>query len=327
VNAQLLIDAIVRQTTVLIAQLATSDGLRAPLAHLANRIFLELADELDAQGVSRRMGADMFGMALRAYLRKIQRLRESETSGGQTLWEAVYAFVCSSDVVTRRQVLEHFARDDEAMVRSALHDLGESGLVFSSGSGAEAVFRASTEAELGRMRQMREGPIDELVWVLIYREGPFDRAALDERFRPSTGALDSALARLAEDGRIETQTVEGRVQWVARRYAVPIGSSRGWEAAVLDHYQAMVKTICRKLRGGPVARAGDIVGGSTYTYEVWPGHPHEGDALGVLARFREAQGDLRDRIARHNLSVDLPDNRTRVVVYGGQCVIEEDENE
>ena len=41
-NAQLLIDSIVRQTTVLIAQLATSGGVRAPLAHVANQVFLEI---------------------------------------------------------------------------------------------------------------------------------------------------------------------------------------------------------------------------------------------------------------------------------------------
>ena len=32
-NLQLLIDSIIRQTTVLIAQLATAQGVRAPLAH------------------------------------------------------------------------------------------------------------------------------------------------------------------------------------------------------------------------------------------------------------------------------------------------------
>src|SRR5690606_39482709 len=92
-HARLLIDAIVRQTTVLIAQLATSGGVRAPLAHIANQVFMDLAAELDAQGVSRKVSADMFGMALRTYLRKIQRLNESSTDRGRSLWEAVLQFV------------------------------------------------------------------------------------------------------------------------------------------------------------------------------------------------------------------------------------------
>jgi hypothetical protein len=79
VNVQLLIDSIVRQTTVLIAQIATSGGARAPLAHVANQVFLELTDELAAQGISRKVSADMFGLALRTYLRRIQRVRESAT--------------------------------------------------------------------------------------------------------------------------------------------------------------------------------------------------------------------------------------------------------
>ena len=90
-NVPLLIDAVVRQTTVLIAQLATTGGVRAPVAHLANQVFLDLAREFESQGVSRKVSADMFGMALRAYLRKIQRLTESSTEHGRSLWEAASA--------------------------------------------------------------------------------------------------------------------------------------------------------------------------------------------------------------------------------------------
>src|SRR5262245_6190833 len=59
VNVNLLIDAIVRQTTVLIAELATNRGLRAPLAHVAEQVFFELTRELDTQGISRKVSADM----------------------------------------------------------------------------------------------------------------------------------------------------------------------------------------------------------------------------------------------------------------------------
>lgn len=57
-NAQVLIDSIVRQVTVLIAQLAMSGGIRAPLAHVANQVFLDLARELQEQGVSRKVSAE-----------------------------------------------------------------------------------------------------------------------------------------------------------------------------------------------------------------------------------------------------------------------------
>src|SRR5690349_24711223 len=92
-NTQLLIDAVVRQTTILIAQLATIGGARTPLADVAGQVFTDLARELQRQGVSRKVAADMFGLALRTYRRKLQRLTESQTVAGRSLWEAVHEFI------------------------------------------------------------------------------------------------------------------------------------------------------------------------------------------------------------------------------------------
>lgn len=41
-DIKLLTDAIIRQTTVLIAQLSTNAGIRAPLAHLADEVFRQV---------------------------------------------------------------------------------------------------------------------------------------------------------------------------------------------------------------------------------------------------------------------------------------------
>jgi hypothetical protein len=324
-NPQILIDSMVRQTTVLVAQLATSGGLRAPLSHLADHVFLELSEELDAQGLSRRVSADMFGMALRAYLRKIQRLRESTTVRDRTLWEAVYDFVAAKDVVTRKDVLDRFRRDDEGLVRGVLHDLSENGLVFTTGVGADAMFRAATKAELGRIRQLRGAAIDELVWALVYREGPLSRAGLEAIVAVSTESLEAALARLASDGRLETNQVDGEVTWVARRFALPLGAPQGWEAAVFDHFRAVCQTIAQKLRQLTRAHPDDEIGGSTFTYEVWPGHPMEEEVKGALARFRTEHGALRNKVTEYNQTHEMPENRTWVTVYGGQSVMEDDD--
>src|SRR5690606_12009703 len=114
---ELLIHAIVRQTTILIAQLATSGGVRAPLAQIANQVFLDLVRELERQGVSRKVSADMFGLGLRTYRRKIRRLSESSTEKGRSLWEVVLEHIKQQQLVTRREVLIRFSRDDEAQVR------------------------------------------------------------------------------------------------------------------------------------------------------------------------------------------------------------------
>src|SRR5215212_8599284 len=112
-----LIHAIVRQTTILIAQLATARGLRAPLAQIANQVFLDLVSELERQGVSRKVSADMFGLGLRTYRRKIQRLNESSTERGRSLWEVVLEFVRAQAFATRRDILKRFPHDEEALVR------------------------------------------------------------------------------------------------------------------------------------------------------------------------------------------------------------------
>src|SRR5262245_34223367 len=140
-NAPLVINAIVRQTTVLIAQLSITAGLRAPLAHVASRVFLELVAELERQGVGRKGVADMFGLALRSYQQKVQRLSESVTDRGTTLWEAIYRHLHDKGVVTRADVLNRFARDDSAIVRSILNDMVTTGVVYKTGRGPSTVYR------------------------------------------------------------------------------------------------------------------------------------------------------------------------------------------
>ncbi len=127
---ELLIHAIVRQTTILIAQLATSGGVRAPLAQIANQVFIDLVRELERQGVSRKVSADMFGLGLRTYRRKIQRLTESSTERGHSLWEVVLEFVRTRGLVTRLEILARFPNDDEAQIRAVLRDLCDSHYFF-----------------------------------------------------------------------------------------------------------------------------------------------------------------------------------------------------
>src|SRR5262245_39330723 len=122
-NLKLLIDGIVRQTTVLIAQLSTSTGVRAPLAHVADQVFFELAREIEAQGVGRRVAADMFGMALRAYQKKMQRLTESATARDRTLWEAVLSFIGEGEV-TRERIEQRFRHDGPREVGAVLNEIG-----------------------------------------------------------------------------------------------------------------------------------------------------------------------------------------------------------
>src|SRR5688572_31588988 len=150
-TVELLIHAIVHQTTILIAQLATLGGARAPLAQVATQVFLELARELERQGVSRKVSADMFGLGLRTYRRKIQRLNESSTERGRSLWEVVLEFIREHPGTSRADVLLRFSLDDEAQVRSVLRDLSDSQLVVAS-SGSRVTYRAASDEELLALR-------------------------------------------------------------------------------------------------------------------------------------------------------------------------------
>jgi hypothetical protein len=320
---ELLIQCIVRQTTVLIAQLATTGGARAPLAQVANQVFLDLVAELGRQGVGRKVSADMFGLGLRTYQRKIQRLMESTTDRGQSLWEAVLKYICTQKIATRASIQERFASDDAAQIRGLLRDLCESGLVFSSGQGLGTMYRAASEDEFQAFRQIgpRDG-LDELVWAIIYREGPVSNERLAALTHFDTKELESALARLVDSERVELTRDGDAAVYKTSSLVVPVGATAGWEAAIFDHFQAMVKTICCRLRDDrTTSSAGDTVGGSTFTIDVWPGHPQEEEVHSTLARLRSMLIDLRQRTDAYNAAHGIPERHDQVVLYAGQCLI------
>lgn len=124
-NSQLLIEAFVRQTMVLIAQVATTAGGRTPLTRVADQVFRDLTAALEEQGVRRKVVADMFGMALRSYQQKVRRLNESASETGRSLWEVVYEHVADEQVVPRVALLARFRRDDPASVWDGTCDGGE----------------------------------------------------------------------------------------------------------------------------------------------------------------------------------------------------------
>jgi len=322
-TVELLIHAIVHQTTILIAQLATLGGARAPLAQVATQVFLELSRELERQGVSRKVSADMFGLGLRTYRRKIQRLSESSTERGRSLWEVVLEFIKGRPRSTRHEILLRFSLDDEAQVRSVLRDLCESQLVVADG-GAKPTYRAASEEELLALRSTpaTEGQEDLLV-ALMYREGPLGLAEIAERARSEEALVEGMVQRLVAAGRLQ-QVGEGEAAlYEARALVIPLGSPVGWEAAVFDHFKAMTKTILVRLANQGVTSLDDVVGGSTYTIDIWPGHPLEEEVRGTLKQTRAALSDLRARVRSYNRSQTRPEDYERVVIYAGQCLVSE----
>lgn len=327
-NINILIDAIVRQTTVLIAQLATSAGARASLSQTANQVFLSLVSELKQQGLGNKLIADMFGLSLRTYHSKMRRLSESSTEQGQSLWHAVLSFVQEQKTVTRAEVLTRFARDDERSVRAVLTDLVDSGVVFSKGSGDRVVYRAASPAEydLGEEQHQAQA-LSNLVWITVARHRPVARSRLLELTSLDGDQLETALTPLVRDGHVRVDATGSELRYSSEECVIGFGEPAGWEASVFDHYQAVVSALCTKLRRGQMgAQPDEWVGGSTYGFEVWPEHPLHDRVVGFLQATRREARALRAEVDRINESSLRPERGVRrVIAYVGQTVIEADE--
>jgi hypothetical protein len=326
-HPSILIERIVRQTTVLIAQLSTAAGIRAPLAHLADQVFLELAREIESQGVPRKVAADMFGLALRTYQRKVQRLAESATQRSTTLWEAVLEHVRQQQSVTRGRLLQRFASDDPEQVAAVLSDLVASGLLYASGRGAHAMYRALSAEERREVAESDElDAIAGLLWLTIYRRSGSTAADLAAELGIDAAQAERGLAQLLADGRVEKSAVSGQERYSAQTFLVPIGAERGWEAAVCDHFTAMASAIAGKLARGPARSAqDDVVGGATYGFDLHDGHPHRAQVLALLREERARIGALWDEVRQYNAAHPVDESvKERVTFYFGQQVVEPD---
>jgi hypothetical protein len=326
-HASILIERIVRQTTVLIAQLSTAAGIRAPLAHLADQVFVELAREIESQGVPRKVAADMFGLALRTYQRKVQRLAESATQRSTTLWEAVLEHVRQQQSVSRGRLLQRFASDDPEQVAAVITDLVASGLLYASGRGAHVMYRALSAEERREVAESNElDAIAGLLWLTIYRKAGSTVDELAAELGIDGALAQRGLAQLLADGRIEKSAAGGQERYSAQTFLVPIGAERGWEAAVCDHFTAVASAIASKLTRGPArSAADDVVGGATYAFDLHDAHPHRARVLALLREERARVGALWDEVRQHNAAHPVDESaRARVTFYFGQHVIEAD---
>ncbi len=326
VDSTVLIGAIVRQTTVLLAQIATgtAPGERATLAQTADQVFTSLVSELRAQGVGRKGIADMFGLTLRTFHHRLSRATESRTERGTSLWDALLAFLEERGSASRPQILERFRADEDRLVRGVLRELVDAGLVFRSGTGAGAFFRIARPEEVpGSATDDSLERLASLLWVAVKRAGPIATRALADLVPASEGEIERALAHLVRTGRVEERRSDSEVAYFAEEFVIPVGSTAGWEAAVFDHYQALVTTITTKLRiAGRRSAAEDWVGGSTYSIELDRDHPLFEEVVGFLRSTRERAVALRRRVSETDRAEGRPPKRgVKVVMYVGQTVL------
>lgn len=312
-SLQSLARALLRDTTTLLAAVATQNGARMPLGPLGDRLFHGLACELHAKQIRRRVAADMFGMVPRAYLRKVRRAEESVTDYGYSLWQAVYEYIASTQGVDLSELTRRFHRDDEGVLRGVLSDLRESGLVEVSQQQLTR-YVASSGRELGARLARGTGGSDELVWAVIYREGPLYRETLQQVVGLPDPELDAILLRLKEAGRIFERPKRERILLCSATTVPDLDAPEHWEALVFEHYHAVVRTLTTSL-GSPDA---ENTAAATFTFDLWPGHPMAADVDRLFQNMRGEVAALRARLDAFNTK-QAPRGRERVMIYLGMC--------
>lgn len=327
-HIKMLIDSIMQQTTVLIGQLSTAAGVRAPLARIADQVFVDLAQELESQGVGRRVAADMFGMALRSYQKKLRRLTESQSAAERTLWRSVLEHIRQQQRARKADLLLRFSRDGEREVGSILTDLVSSGLVYQTGRGLNALYRVTSEVDLRHLAGADDpAAIAPVLWSTV-----FDRPGICEAELVQALALDSevagkAIQGLIQEGRLRRDAPGRDAPLHAEDLVVPVGATQGWEVAVHDHFRAVANAIASKVRSGSAqSRSADVVGGGTLSFDLSASHPYRARATALLGEVRERVNALWNEVEAYNARTPVPESeRERLFFYFGQYIERGDE--
>jgi hypothetical protein len=285
-----------------VAELSTASGSRAPLAHVADQVFRDLTLAIEAQGVRQKVAADMFGMALRSYQKKVFRVRASATLKNRTLWEVVVGFIGDNAPVTRKAILERLRYDDERDVAAVLLDLNESGLITASGKGEHTVYRLSEAHDLPQMDEsVRLAAACDQVWLSVARNPKITFANLAGSLPYDEELLKKALSQLLGEQRISCEGEGEAATYDSDRCLLPVGAEHGWETAVFDHFQAVTLAIASKVRRGQrKAATDDEVGGGTLCFDLSADHPLRGEAEALFQELRRKVTDLWDRVEAYN---------------------------
>jgi hypothetical protein len=214
-------------------------------------------------------------------------------------------------------------------VRGILNDLVENGFLIRSGRADETRYRLATDEELSDFGAALEGTSAESlaahVWLQIYREGKTSHERLSRLVPVSSTALEEALAELLNDGRISSETRGGKRSYMADEVLIPIGESVGWEAAVVDHHRAVLNALAAKITAGHrSSTSSDEIGGTTLTFDLWPGHPKEQEVRKLLANARAAFIPLWDAVTEYNRAASR-EGEYQVHFYCGQYVVKEEQ--
>jgi hypothetical protein len=163
-----------------------------------------------------------------------------------------------------------------------------------------------------------------LVWLQVGRRSPLRKEELPKLVPLTRAAIDEAVDRLVADGRIRLENRSDGIYCVAEQCLISIGHAAGWEASVIDHHRAVLTALAAKIQAGThVSNKRDEIGGTTLSFDLWPGHPLETEVRRLLADVRDRIIPLWEKVEAHNRA-NPAEPSCRVTFYCGQHLAQAD---
>jgi len=328
-NFSNLVERIVPLVAELFATLASRDPLRMHFADIAGKTLLDIVQTLRSDGISQEAIAASLEMTITGFRAKMKKLAQEfeevdavpGDAGPRTLLERVHGFVYEEGgdrVGTRYQdIADAFRGVKPDSLRGVLHFLVQSGVLSVTGRGATREYRTIPQ------RRADSASLADAV-VMLYRDGPMTVAELAHRLEVPTATARRFVERLEGEGRLEPGGgPTGETTYKATSYHVPMGSADGYEAALWDHFQAVVRSVNKKVRLGRYnASLHDVNGGTTFSFDVAEDSELFEELSGFLQSMRVQMEAWRERALEE---VPPPGTSSkRVTIYTGQMVEDRD---
>jgi len=242
-----LIRLITRQAMKLVARLAIVHDRRSSLAKISDIAFLELNHELEILGLRKKVIADMFGLALRSYQQKVNRLQESTAWDLRSLWTSVYDYLNKAKQASRKTVFDRYSAADERVLSSILADLSTSGFLSKSEKGGDTIYTVSAD-NMESKPTLNQACTLNLVWTYIYTYPRVSRKNIGERLGLDTATVENVLSDLESTNRIERIVDDEGECFVAPWCIQEAGEGvMGMLSGMYHHFQSICSALAIKL--------------------------------------------------------------------------------
>lgn len=313
---------------VMIARLSTARGIRAPLGHVANQVFLDLAGSLQSQGVRHKVIADMFGLTLGAYHGKLRRLQSESESRKRSVWENVIRFLESHKTVRRSELMHRFRFEDPLVLGSVLQDLVNSEIGFREDEGGDVIYGLHAPDSFAPPGNLDAEALALSVWVTVHRLGPMTFASLRDHLPMlSETQIKASLETLRKEQRVQKCVEKGAVLYAGTDIFIDGDSDAERIGAMIDHYGAVINTLCRSAEESLKTSERKTARGSTYHFDLNAHHVLRDEVLAFFEHVRKQGAELLERVdaenARHTPNASL----NRLVFYCGYHLEELNESE